>query len=200
MENAMRLTQPIKKLPILLLALNLAACSVLASPVPTPSAADIDREEQAVYSFFVREDTKALILQDTSTNISDDNPQQTIDDIKSGLKGVSQETLDNYLERNKQPSQLPANMNLSTDYVLLSRKDLMEISSQPDWGELLNAKYPGTHGYIIFSRVGFNNTLDQAVIYVGNVDGPLMGAGYYYLMEKQKGQWLVKDQVMAWIS
>ncbi len=91
-------------------------------------------------------------------------------------------------------------MNLGVDYVLLSREDLMKISSQPDWGELLNEKYPGTHGYIIFSRVGFNNALDQAVIYVGNVGGPMMGAGYYYLMEKQNGQWILKDQVMAWIS
>jgi hypothetical protein len=76
----------------------------------------------------------------------------------------------------------------------------MKISSQPDWGQLLNSKFPGTHGYIIFSRVGFNNTLDQAVIYVGNVGGPLMGAGYYYLMGKQNGRWVMKEQAMAWIS
>jgi len=193
-------TQLLKKSPILLLALNLMACSVLKRPLPTPKAADIDKEEQAVYSYFVAENNKALILQDTSTNISNDDPQQTVDFIKSGLKGISSETLDNYLDRNKQPSQLSPNMNLGVDYVLLSREDLMKISSQPDWGQLMNAKFPGTHGYIIFSRVGFNNTLDQAVIYVGNMGGPLMGAGYYYLMEKQNGQWIMKQQVMAWIS
>jgi hypothetical protein len=27
-----------------------------------------------------------------------------------------------------------------------------------------------------------------------------MGSGYYYLMEKKNGQWLIKEQVMAWIS
>ena len=192
--------QLFKKSPIFLLTLNLLACSVLTPAVPTPRAADIDKEEQAVYSFFVAENTKALILQDTSTNISNDDPQQTVDFIKSGLKGISSETLDNYQERNKQPSQLSPNMNLGVDYVLLSREDLMKISSQPDWGQLLNTKFPGTHGYIIFSRVGFNKTLDQAVIYVGNVGGPLMGAGYYYLMEKKNGQWVMKQQVMAWIS
>ena len=180
--------------------LNLLACSVLTPPVPTPKAGDIDKEEQAVYSFFVAENSRALILQDTSTNISGDDPQQTGDFIKSGLKGLSRETLDSYLDRNKQPSQLSPTMNLGVDYVSLSREDLMKISSQPDWGELMNAKFPGTYGYIIFSRVGFNNTLDQAVIYVGNVGGPLMGAGYYYLMEKQNGQWIMKEQVMAWIS
>ena len=196
----MKFTQLLKKSPILLLTLNLLACSVLTPVAPTPKAADIDKEEQAVYSFFVAENNKALILQDTSTNISNDDPQQTVDFIKSGLKGISSETLDNYLERNKQPSQLSPDMDLGVDYVLLSREDLMKISSQPDWGQLLNSKFPGTHGYIIFSRVGFNNTLDQAIIYVGNVGGPMMGAGYYYLMEKQNGQWILKEQVMAWIS
>jgi len=197
----MMFTQLLKRSPILLLALNLLACSVLTpSELPTPKAANIDKEEQAVYSYFVAENSKALILQDTSTNIAGDDPQQTIDFIKSGLKGVSNETLDSYLERNKQPGQLSSTMNLGVDYVLLSRDELANITSQPNWGEVLNEKYPGTHGYIIFSRVGFNHAFDQAVIYVGNVGGPMMGAGYYYLMGKQNGRWLMKEQVMAWIS
>ena len=194
------LIQLLKKSPIFLLVLNLLACSVFTPAGDTPMAADVDKEEQAVYSYFVAENSRALILQDTSTNMSGDDPQQTVDFIKSGLKGVSNEALDNYVERNKQPGQLSPTMNLGVDYVLLSREELANISSQPNWGELLTEKYPGTHGYIIFSRVGFNHTLDQAVIYVGNVAGPLMGAGYYYLMEKQNGQWLMKQQVMAWIS
>jgi hypothetical protein len=200
-ENAPMFTKLLKRSPILLLALSFMACSVLTPPAaPVPVAGDIDKEEQAVYSFFAQENSRALILQDTSTNIAGDSPQQTIEFIKSGFKDVSEETLDNYLERNGQPGQLSPDMHLGVDYVLLTKEDLANISSQPNWGQVLAEKYPGTRGYIIFSRVGFNNTLDQAVIYVGNVDGPLMGAGYYYLMEKQKGQWLVKDQVMAWIS
>jgi len=29
---------------------------------------------------------------------------------------------------------------------------------------------------------------------------PMMGSGFYYLMEKKNGEWLIKEQVMAWIS
>lgn len=153
-----------------------------------------------MYAFFVNNNSRVLILQDTSTNIWGDDPQKMVEYIRSGLKGVSNETLDNYLERNKQPGQLSANMNLRVDYVLLSREELEKITSQPNWSELMTEKYPGTHGYTIFSRVGFNHGLDQAVIYVGSVGGPLMGAGYYYLMGKEKGQWEMKEQVMVWIS
>lgn len=29
---------------------------------------------------------------------------------------------------------------------------------------------------------------------------PLMGSGNYYLMEKKDGQWVIKEQVLAWVS
>jgi len=192
----------LKTTPIVLLALNFMACSIFTpAPESTPTAADIEKEEQAVYSFFVYDaGGVAIILQDTSTNISGDNPEQSIDYIKSGLNDISSETLESYLARNAQPSRLSSDMNLGMDYVLLSVDELAKISSQPNWGELLAEKYPNSHGYTIFSRVGFNNSLDQAVIYVGNVAGPLMGSGFYYLMEKENGEWAIKEQVMVWIS
>jgi hypothetical protein len=30
--------------------------------------------------------------------------------------------------------------------------------------------------------------------------GPLMGSGFYYLMEKENGEWILKEQYMVWIS
>ncbi len=180
-------------------ALTLLACSLFTPAAPTPSAADIEKEEQAVYSFFVN-GNPALILQNTSTDIAQDDPKQMVDYIKTGLKNVTDETVDNFLERNAQPSQLSPDMDLGVDYVLLTEEELAQISSQPNWGEVLSQKYPGANGYTIFSRVGFNNTLDQALIYVGNVGGPLMGSGSYFLMEKQNGEWVIKEEIMVWIS
>jgi hypothetical protein len=176
------------------------ACSLFTS-APTPSQAELEKEEQAVYAVFVGGNNgPALILQDTSTGLSDDAPQQVIDNIKDGFPDISNDTIDSYIQRNAQPSQLPPDMQLGVDYVLLSEAELAEISSQGNWHEVLAEKYPGSDGYTIFSRVGFNKSLDQAVLYVGNVAGPLMGAGYYYLLEKQNGEWTIKEQIMVWIS
>jgi hypothetical protein len=196
------LTKSFKSGLILLLALNILACSfILPISAPKPSAADIEKEEQAVYAFFISGiKGTAVILQNTSVGMSSSDPNETIDFIRSGLKGISKETANSYLERNAQPSQLSPDMNLGADYVLLSDDELAAITSQSNWGEVLNEKYPGSQGYTMFSRVGFNNSLDQAVIYVGNLAGPLMGAGYYYLMVKENGEWIMKEQVMAWIS
>ncbi len=189
----------LKKASIVLLGLNFIACSLLTPPA-TPSTTGIEKEEQAVYSFFVSDSGVAILLQDTATNISEDDPQQTIDYIKSGMKGISKETIDSYLARNAQPSQLSPDMHLGIDYVLLSTDELSAIMSQPDGWTAFYEAYPNSHGYTEVSRVGFNNSLDQAVIYVGNMAGPLMGAGFYYLMEKENGEWIIKEQIMVWIS
>ena len=185
---------------ILFLIPTSLACSLFTS-TPAPSQADMEREEQAVYAVFVHGSKgPALILENTSTSTMDEDPQQMIDNIKDGLPGISNDTIDSYVERNAQSTQLSPDMQLGVDYVLLSQQELAEISSQPNWHEVLTEKYPGSQGYTIFSRVGFNQALDQAVVYVGNVAGPLMGAGYQYLLEKQDGQWVIKEQVMVWIS
>lgn len=190
---------------ICILALTACASSTPASTstpsAPAPSAADIDKEEQAIYSFFVSEKKGvALILQETSTGLPSDDPQQMTDFFQSNFPGVSAETIARFKERNQQGSQLTPGMNLGVDYKLLNAEELKQITSQPNWGETLNEKYPNSGGYIIFSRVGFNSALDQAVVYVGEVMGPLMGSGYFYLMEKQNGKWGIKEKVMTWIS
>ena len=178
----------------------MAACSQFVS-TPVPSQQDIEAEEQAVYAFFVsRAEGSTVILQETSTGFPTDEPKQARDSMRSNFPRLSTQAVDTFMERNQGPTQLSPNMQLGVDYTLLSAKDLATISSQPNWYEILRDKYPGSNGYLIFSRVGFNSSLDQAVIYVGQVAGPLMGSGSYYLMEKQNGEWILKDQVMVWIS
>ena len=190
----------LKRIPVALFTLSFAACSFL-TPAAPPSAADIEKEEQAIYSFFVGGGERTvLILQDTSADISANDPQKSLDYIRSGLPSLSDEALDNFVQRNQQSGPLAPGMELDVDYILLSTEELSEITRQSNWGEVITQKYPGSYGYTMFSRVGFNNTLDQAVIYVGSMAAPLMGSGFYYLMEKENGDWVIKEQVMAWIS
>lgn len=190
----------LKRIPLALFTLSFTACSFL-TPAATPSAADIEKEEQAVYSFFVGGGERTvLILQDTSADISANDPQKSLDYIRSGLPSLSDEALDNFVQRNQQSGPLAPDMELDVDYILLSTEELSEITRQSNWGEVITQKYPGSYGYTMFSRVGFNNTLDQAVIYVGSMAAPLMGSGFYYLMEKKNGEWVIKEQIMAWIS
>lgn len=181
-------------------ALLALACSTF-TPEPVPSDADIEREEQAVYAFFVGGNAgPTLILRETSTGMSDLEPKKIRENIVSSFKDVSKQTVESYIARNEQPDMLSPNMTLGAEYILLGSDELHAITSQSNWHEILAEKYPGSGGYLIFSHVGFNNSFDQAVIYVGQVEGPMMGSGSYYLMEKENGEWLIMDQVMVWIS
>lgn len=119
------LNQSFKKVLFASLTLLFLACSVfIPKPIiPPPSTADIEREEQAVYSFFASRDL-VLILQDTATTVSDNDLQQTMDYVKSGLKGISNETISSYLNRNKGSSQLSPDMDLGVSYTLISPDEL----------------------------------------------------------------------------
>lgn len=189
-----------RKALMVFLLLNMLACKAL-TPGTKANAADIEREEQAVYSVVVHSgDGPAVLLRETSADISNDDPAQSLDYIKSGLPSASKETLNSFVDRNKESTQLAPDMQLDMEYVLLSHDERQNIFTQADGWDTFYEKYPGSGGYTSLSRVGFNDTLDQAVVYAGNMAGPLMGAGFYYLLEKQGGEWRIIEQVMAWIS
>jgi len=186
-----------------IILLLITACAAQVS-TPTVSSTDVEKEEQAVYSsFFKNYSEPIVILQETSTEFlpsSSEELQQRMDYIASGLPDASNETLDNYFERNRlQPSHLSPDMQLGINYILLSEEELSTIMNQPNGWQAFYEKYSPA-GYMQFSRVGFNETLDQAIVYVGSIPGPMMGSGNYYLLEKKDGQWIIKEQVLAWVS
>ncbi len=190
----------LKKAHVMLIAVSFMACSTFNRP-SQPSVIEIEKEEQVLYSFFVDAgEGPVLILQDTATNTYPGDSQDTINYLKEGLPDLSSQTLENFMERNAQVGTLSPDMNLGVEYILLTTEELSEITSQPNWGEVLSGTYSGAHGYTVFSRVGFNRSLDQAIIYVAQVSGPLMGSGYYYLMEKKNGEWRIMNEIMVWIS
>jgi len=64
----------------------------------------------------------------------------------------------------------------------------------------MNKRYPNSQGTMTLSGVGFNRNINQALVYVGNPEGFLAGAGYYVLLVKEKGTWVIKQKLMTWIS
>ena len=178
------------------------ASTPIVSP-PVVSESDLQREEQAVYASFFHGNSETIVIQEETFTAwlpsSEDELKQRMDYIASGLPNASKETLDRYFESNRQPSQLSPEMELGVHYILLSTEELSAVMDQPDGWETFHEKYSPS-GYMQFSRVGFNNALDQAIVYVGSIPGPMMGSGNYYLLEKKAGQWSIREQVLAWVS
>jgi hypothetical protein len=114
---------------------------------------------------------------------------------------VAPETQDSFRSRNATSQILRSNMQLGEPYTLLSQSARNRIfgQNQSGWDVFYN-HYPQAPGITTFSRVGFNSSLDQALVYMGTQSNWLAGAGYYFLLIKVNGTWTIDQQVMVWVS
>ena len=190
---------------LVLLSVNLSACGSGKSPLPTPSKPDIETEEVAVYAALIQSMYTADMLVIMDTTATDpggvENTGQFIQMVLKNMKGISTETTDSFSARNEAAHSLRADMELAIPYTLLSEAEMREMFNvnQNGWQEFYN-RYPSAPGIITLSRAGFNTAADQALVYIGNQGHWLAGAGYYVLLKKVDGAWIVDQKVMSWIS
>lgn len=194
-----------RKFLIIILAIILADCSGTPAPSPTPSTAQLDLEEQAVYTALLLKLHSAssyVIMNTTATGlVGVGNTESTLAHIVQDMRGVDPQTADSFKVRNDAPYPVSPGMDLGSGYVLLSQEEMSRIFSQnQDGWQVFYNRYPDTPGITTLSRVGFNDALDQALVYIGTMSHWLAGGGYYMLLIKVNGSWHVDQQVMTWIS
>jgi hypothetical protein len=194
-----------RKLPFIFLALILSACTGKPSPAPTPSSDSIDVEQQAVYAALLHNlylSSSFVIMDTTATSPGGvEETPSSLDYIMQNMHGVASETKDSFLGRNAAAHPVSPRMDLGSAYVLLTQEEKSKIFSQnQDGWQIFYEQFPEAPGITTLSQVGFNNTFDQALVYVGTMSHWLAGAGYYVLLNKVNGAWVVDQQVMSWIS
>lgn len=187
------------------LCVVLAACTEKPPFVPTTSVQQKDVEEQAVYTAVLLKLYSAsnYVIMDTTeislTGMQDMN--STLNHVLLNMHGVATETADSFRTRNDLGYPLHLDMAIGAGYVLLSQKEKSQLFNQnQDGWQLFYEHYPDAPGITALSRVGFNQSLDQALVYVGTQSQWLAGSGYYILLKKVNGIWVVDQQVMTWVS
>jgi hypothetical protein len=195
-----------KKIFLLLIAFLLASCSGgKPTSLPTPSASDMDTEEVAVYAALLQSmypDLRLVLTEKTATDPGGvENTASVLEHALTQLKDVDPQTAASFQVRNEAQVSLKPNMNIGQEYVILTEENMRNIFNvnQNGW-DVFYADYPGAPGITTLSRVGFNDAMDQALVYVGTQSHWLAGAGYIVLMKKVNGVWVVDQQVMTWIS
>jgi hypothetical protein len=194
-----------RKIIISLIYLILAACTASPTQTPTASAPQMDAEEQSVYAAVLLKLYTApnYVIMNTSTTslVGIDNTSSTLDHVLLNMHGVGAETIQSYRTRNDASYTLRPDLQIGAGYVLLTQIEKTQLFNQNrDGWQLFYEKYPDAPGITTLSRVGFNNALDQALVYAGTQSQWLAGAGYYLFLSKVNGTWTVLQQVMSWIT
>ena len=194
-----------RKILIVLLVLVLAACTTAPTPVSTPSAEQMDADEQAVFAALLQKLYAApsyVIMDTTATSPGGvGDTASSLERVGQDLAGLDQATSDSFQARNAAVTPIRGDMQLGSPYVVLSQAAMSQMFSQNrDGWQVFYEQYPDAPGIITLSCVGFNATFDQALVYIGIMSHWLAGAGTFALLKKVNGTWIVDQQVITWIS
>ncbi|HEX4006269.1 MAG TPA: hypothetical protein VHX60_08845 [Acidobacteriaceae bacterium] len=117
--------------------------------------------------------------------------QQVAKLLQSDDPALQPATIDAFRAVNVHPTALRRSIHLGVDYIVADRTQLDSIFRQKDgWGAFYR-QFPGAHGFLTVSRVGFNADGGQALFWVANRCGGLCGGSAYIAMDKQNGRWVV---------
>lgn len=190
----------------------LAIGNTAVSPVTLPRL-NSDEEANKIYRLLVQREPleheiKLIVIQAETTSC----PMYEDESVKEKL-GVTEkfhqtlsktmpeaevQTLDNYLLMNQTRHELKV-WNLGVNAVIVRSSDLPDSNFENFWNRFYR-EYPNSTGLLFFSKVGFNDRLDQAFLYMGKSCGGLCGGGKYVLLEKVDGEWVISKQQQLWVS
>lgn len=180
----------------LALVTTVAACCLLSSA----SYAQIEPAEYSVYKdwleeAFITPDLKETVISDHTFDFWHDLTEIPLHK-KREIAKLQIETLKDYRFRNRNQQKLVNDFRVGLPVYLYPHADLM-ASTNIGTGEN-TAKSPQFR--IAFSRVGFNKKGTQALIHVHykeNSDSKLT-FGYYFVMSRERGTWIIKQRTRAW--
>lgn len=183
------------------------ANSTMERTPPSAQRADLEAEEYAVYSaliesMYIDGETESVVILD-HTRLDELKPERldaSLRFVRENMpNSVSKEVFDNLRAKNDQPYTLGNHFNIRVKSVLLSKEEVDKIlNTSNGWSEFFK-KYP-RQGIITFSRVGLNKDMRQALVYTSIQSGGKSGEGYYILLNKENGNWTIKNKVEVWVS
>lgn len=179
-----------------------------SSVISGPSRNSSETEEYAVYDtlieqMYIRDQVEQIVIKD-QTSLSGFNNEELegiFQRVGRKLTTLQKTTFNDFRANNEQPHRLDGPFNLSVSYTLISKDEENDLLYQrPDRWFAFYKKYPKAQGVLTISRVGFNPEMNQALVYVGSQSGPKTGAGYYVLLSRENGTWIIKERYTIWLS
>ena len=166
------------------------------------SQIDRDLQEASIYSLLLNQDPVGYII-GTPIVILDETQYYEIENmeaVKREFPAMEMETINDYEAANQKPQTVTISLNLNKPYDFVSNSDLDNLIEKYDIWDKFNHKYPGTHVYTFFSRVGFNNKGNQALVYMAHSCGGECGKGNLYFLTFDGSKWKIDGISIIWVS
>jgi hypothetical protein len=175
--------------------------TAIPGPTVTPPP-EIETEEYAVYSAMIQQNPIGFNL--GSSILIREQTVAGLDTLEMALERappLPARLVDSYRSRNAALYTLDPNLDVELDYALIPEEEFEKILRRggSDWVRF-RERYPEANGVVSFSRVGFGEKEDEALVLMGFVCGDLCGAGGLYLLVKEDGNWKIQESLIEWIS
>lgn len=176
------------------------------SEITLPSAPLLTIEEfetQEVYSEVVREmfggryaNTQVVIAPETITIYVCGSG------VCTRMDGAQDETLRDYDLKKDQAERISTLPRVPAAQFFVERGEFDETFHAPGSGgwSLFYERYPRSAGYVDLSRVGFDETYDEAFLYASRSCGYLCAEGWHVLLRKGPGGWKIIKKELRWAA
>jgi len=175
------------------------------SAATTPCGAEIDpyADEKAIYAQIYKDQGF-----ETDRQVIDENSLHgPIDELRdpSFVPGVSPDTLADFEAKSNESISIRPLVSDIPDTRVVTRAELdaMLPKGHPPMNvqDLFDKHFPGSHGVLSFSRIGFNRDHTQAIVYFSQWCGGLCAKGGYLLYRKNGRIWqAASPNRTMWVS
>jgi heat shock protein HslJ len=173
--------------------------------------ADTSFDEDAVYAALLREwrggSGQFVILNETRFNAPGKELDETLDAVQTQLKSLEDAglpvldatTMADFRKKNRSLHRLDAILDIPFPVVFISQEEVDALfagGEKAGW-QAFQARYPDTLGILSLSRVGFDETGDQALVYMGLQADDDTG-GFYSLLTRHNSIWTATTSFRLW--
>jgi hypothetical protein len=124
---------------------------------------------------------------------------QTASLLQSKAPTLKRTTIDAFREMNRQQATFQRSFFTSLDYELIDSTQIDFIFKNRSWPAFYK-RFPDSPGIVKLSRVGFSADGTQALFCASHTCGELCGGGWYMVMEKRGGHWVIEREIEMWMS
>ncbi len=166
-------------------------------------------EQYAIYSTLLNKlyqggHTDRLLIQDRTSvgTIAYKSNPGVLDEIRQQLPRMQEETLLSFLAANERPHRFDKHFRLPGASRFIDSQQLDDYFAKEGgggWGAF-NRDYPHWGGFITVSRVGFNQDMNQALLYFSSACADTCGAGGLIFLVKEGVVWRIKGTAANWVS